>query len=272
MQALMSLPNKKIMPTKVSSKMTSKSSRDVKPVPRSLKKSEAGLEVKATSTASKAMRPRRIDPVVINLGEESSDDETAALTSSTSKPTVSAAISEGVGSMLKELRQLSTSAKPATPPLISPTSDSINLLSDDKKLEYMQMKEEYRRKAKLVAAPQVKTVSQAKPLSQVKAKPVSQVKPVSQAKAVSHAKPVSQVKPVSQAKAVPQPTVGSPVRTINSTVAGNSPSIVTTVSGSPKSGTAASHTSLANSYNTRESQLPAEAKNSVVSEVKAGRR
>lgn len=41
------------MPTKVSSKMTSKSSRDVKPVPRSLKKSEAGLEVKATSTASK---------------------------------------------------------------------------------------------------------------------------------------------------------------------------------------------------------------------------
>jgi len=57
------------------------------------------------------MRSRRIDPVVINLGEESSDDETAALTSSTSKPTVSAAISEGVGSMLKELRQLSTSAK-----------------------------------------------------------------------------------------------------------------------------------------------------------------
>jgi len=40
--------------------------------------------------------------------------------------------------------------QPATPPLISPTSDSINLLSDDKKLEYMQMKEEYRRKAKLV--------------------------------------------------------------------------------------------------------------------------
>jgi len=48
--------------------------------------------------------------------------------------------------------------QPATPPLISPTSDSINLLSDDKKLEYMQMKEEYRRKAKLVGVLYVRVV------------------------------------------------------------------------------------------------------------------